>query len=984
MMNNNISPSTTVSHYRIVSKIGAGGMGEVYMAEDTQLSRRVALKILPEDFAADERQLRRFEREARAVSALNHPNILTVHEFAREGQIHFLATEYVDGETLREKISGRDLSLVEALKIAEQAASALAAAHAAGIVHRDIKPENIMIRRDGIVKVLDFGIAKLISPPVGWVDTEGKTLEGKLTATQPGTFVGTLAYMSPEQVRGKTLDGRSDVFSLGVVLYEMLTGKDPFERATTGDTIAAILTENPPPVVVENPTAPVELERILNKALRKNPDERYQTSKDFLLDTKSLRREIEFGGSTARTGGAAESNQNETRLTETADAQSTNGTTTSVVTRGFSPSKWLLVFLAAVLAAGSAWWLVGKLLFESEMVQPTAFGTVEIVNWRSTPGEIYSIGAFSPDGKMVAFSSTKTGAKNIWVKQLAGGEAVQITKDDFGNQYPIWSPGGDEIAFFSTRGGSHSIWRTPSLGGNPTFVKAVDDGSTILRRWSSKDSVYYESKSNLFVLDIKTGETKQLTNFDAKTAGAKSFSVSADETRIACIRFENDRYAILTMPVQGGDPLQIYESTGEIRNVVWHTDGRRVLYSAAVGGAFQVFAVEAGGKPLQITSGERDAFALDVSADGSKILYGASKEESDVWGVNVEKAEEFSFASDINSELWATIAPDNKTVAFQSIKNLSQGDKICCGTILTKRADESDAETFQLVAEGSLPVWSPDGRRLAFLRLSGETFNLWTVGAAGGAEKQLTSGGLPLAEFSVLPYNRTQTSVYDWSPDGTKIAYVTKENNQSNIWLVDPDDANRTQMTDNADANLSLYCPIWSADGKRVAFASRTNKAADGKRYFGVSTVDSETKIVRTIAHAENFQRLLGFSASGNELFLVEIKDKNSPLSPVEVSITEMNVETGERREIVKLDAAYFYNIRLSADKKMLAFVSNRDGKNNIWLTSVSAGGVSRKITSNNDNRLYFSTLAWSPDGRTIYFGKQTRYSQLSMVNNFK
>jgi len=979
----NLEIGNSLGRYRILKKIGAGGMGEVYLAEDVNLNRRVALKILPEDFAADAARLKRFEREARAVSALNHPNILTVHEFAREGSAHFLVTEFVEGETLREKIIGGELSPVDALKIAEQAAFALCAAHEAGIVHRDIKPENIMIRLDGIVKVLDFGIAKFIAPSGDLVDTEGETLEKKWTVTQPSAFIGTLAYMSPEQVRGKTLDARSDVFSLGVVLYEMLTGRDPFGRATSGDTIAAILTENPPPVTDENVRAPAELERILNKTLKKNRDERYQTSRDFLLDVKSLRRELEFGESAARTGGAA-SSENKTRLTGAADIQTTNGA--SAARRGgFSPAHWVLIFLAAGLAIGGAWWFVVKRGFESEAIQPTSFSAVEVVNWRSTPGEIYSVGAFSPDAKMVAFSSTKIGAKNIWVKQLAGGEAVQITKDELTNQNPIWSPDGGEIAFLSARGGAFGIWRMPSLGGNPAFIKAIEDGGAILQRWSKTDKIYYESKGNLFALDIKTGQANQLTNFDAATVSAKNFSVSADEKRIACVAFENERYGILTMPQAGGAPERIFESADEIRNAVWHADGKRVLYSTAVGGTFQIFAVEAGGKPLQITFGERDALALDVSADGAKILYGASKEESDVWGVNVEKGEEFSFASDINSELWASVAPNNKTVAFLSIKNLSQGDKICCGAILTKRIEQPGAETFQLVAGGSLPLWSPDGKRLAFLRLAGATFNLWTIGAAGGEEKQLTSGGgLPLAEYTVLPYNRTQASVYDWSPDGKKIAYVADENNQSNVWLVDADDASRVRLTDSADANSFLYCPLWSADGKRVAFGSRTSKAADGKRYFGVSTVDVETKAVKSVGQTENFGRLLGFSASGKELLLAEIKAKNPTGLPVETTITEVSLETGERRQIAKLDAAYLYNIYLSSDKKMLAYASNKDGKDNIWVARLAADGAARKITSNNDPRLYFSTLAWSPDSRAIYFGKQTRYSLLSMVTNFK
>jgi eukaryotic-like serine/threonine-protein kinase len=977
----------SIGHYNIKRLLGAGGMGEVYLAEDTKLNRKVALKILPESFAADARRLKRFEREARAVSALNHPNILTVHEFSREGDTHFLATEFVEGETVREKIGLGELSLVDSLNIAEQTAFALSAAHAAGIVHRDIKPENIMIRRDGIVKVLDFGIAKLVAPSGEFINSEGETLARKWTETQPGAMIGTLAYMSPEQVRGKTLDARSDIFSLGVVLYEMLLGKAPFERSTSGDIIAAILTETPPPVTVEVVNAPAELERILNKALKKSCDERYQTSKDFLLDLKSLRRELEFAGaSTVRTGAAA-SGENQTRFTDAANAQTTNSAATKK-RGGISSVQWLLIFFAASLAIGGAWWFTGKRKFENKAIQPTAFSQVEVVNWRSTPGEIYSVGSFSPDGKMVAFASTKIGSKNIWVKQLSGGEAVQITKDEFKNQNPIWSPNGDEIAFYSTRGGTSGIWRMNSFGGTPTFIKTVEDGSMVLHRWSKNDLIYYEETGNLFALDIKSGQSSQITNFDAAKVKTGSFDISPGEEQIAYITFENEQYIIWIMPARGGDglPKQIVSATDEIRNAVWHADGKRVLYSKKTDGSFQIFGADAAiGNPAQITFGERDAFALDVSTDGAKILYGGSKEESDVWGVDVERGEEFSFASDIDSELWATVAPDNETVAYQSVKNLSQGDKICCGAIFTKR-NSPGAENFQLVAEGSLPAWSPDGRRLAFVRLAGETFNLWTIGAAGGAEKQLTAnGGLPAAEYSVLPYNRTQTSSFDWSPDGKKIAYIAGGNNQSNVWLVNTDDTNRTLLTDNADANLFLYCPLWSTDGRRVAFASKMNEAGgDGKRYFAVSIVDVETKAVKSITRTENFQRLLGFSASGKELFLAEIKGKSPTGLPVETTIIEVGIENGERREIAKLEAAYFYNIRLSADKKMLAYVSNRDGKDNIWLVRSATGGEARKITSNNDNRLYFSTLAWSPDNRAIYFGKQSRYSLLSMITNFK
>ena len=962
-------------NYKIVRLLGRGGMGEVYLAEDARLKRRVALKILPPGFAADASRDSRFEQEARAASALNHPNILTVHEFGAENGIHFLATEYIEGETLRERISNGEVTLADALDIAAQAAFALSAAHAAGIVHRDIKPENIMIRADGIVKVLDFGIAKLTAAPL---NAEGETLEKISTRTKPGALLGTPAYMSPEQIRGETLDARSDIFSLGVCLYEMLTGGNPFQQATTGDVIAAILKENPSPVTQENVAFPAEIERILSKSLKKKRDERYQTSRDFLLDLKTLRREIEFSETAERTGGKKSPPNAETNAAAKVYTNNADG-----IGVGTSFSKWLPILLVAVLAFGGAWWFFARRGGQNEAATPLSNvpQTVEVVNWRSTPGEIYSTGAFSPDGKMIAFTSTKTGSKNIWVKQLSGGEAVQITKDDFTRTNPIWSPDGDELAFLSQRGGTTGIWRMPSLGGSPVFISAVTDGGAVLRRWSKSGAIYYESKGNLYKLDLKTAQLSALTAFDPAKTSVSSFSVSPDESQIACVRFENDRYAVLTMPV-GGAAQQIVESADEIRNVVRHTDGRRILYSQNTNGIFQMFAADAsGGKQTQITFGERDAFALDASADGAKILYGASKEESDIWGVNVEKGEEFSFASDINSELWAAVAPDSKTVAYQSIKNLSQGDKLFLGAILIKPTD-SDAPPFQLTASGGLPVWSPDGKRLAFIRVAGETPDLWIINSGGGEEKQLATGGLLPVEYTVLPYNRHQANHFSWSPDGKKIAYISDGGGQRNIWLIEADGANNAQLTNNTDSNVSVFCPLWSADGRRIAYSSKLEElSTDSKNSYTTSVIDIETKNKKTVVQSETFQRLLGWSQSDKEIIVAAAKTGTG--LPTEVKIIQANIETGEQRQSAKLDAAYLYNIHLSADKKLLAYVSNKDGKDNVWVARPN-GSEARKITSNNDARLYFSTLSWSPDNQAIYFGKQTRYSLLSTVINFK
>ena len=950
-----------LNHYEIVAPLGAGGMGEVFLATDTKLKRKVALKLLPPDFTGDKARLRRFEQEAQTASALNHPNIITIYEVGAEANLNFIATEFVDGQTLRQKMRGAGLPLNETLEIAQQIAGALVAAHQAGIVHRDIKPENIMVRPDGLVKVLDFGIAKLFAPASATVDREAETIARGLT--RPGIILGTLHYMSPEQVRGLPLDARSDIFSVGAVLYEMLTGAGPFVKPTKSDVIAAILTETPPPLTNLRTDAPPELQRIVAKALQKNRENRYQTSRDLLLDLKSLGQEMELAGNPARM----------TQPTNVAEAYPTS----PLSTRRFSLTQTLALLLLAGLAISAAWWFAFR--GNAPVYAPSSLKTAEVATWRSTPGEGYSIGSFSPDGMKVAFVTTAGGNGNIYVKQTAANALpVQTTKDEFHNNYPIWSPDGEEIAYFSLRGNQPGLWRTPYLGGSPRLIKTVEESDTIPRYWSKSGALYYEAKENLFALDMQSGQTAQLTNLDATQTDAFSFSISPDEKQIAYISYEGEQWSIRITAVRGDTPKQIFRSAADIKTVNWHSDSRRLFYSALVDDALQIFVTDIDGhSPTQITFGDRDSLALDVSTDGAKILYGSTKEESDIWGVNVTTTEEFALTSDISTEFWPNISSDSKTVAFQSTKN----DRLLRGAIMVNQA-VSTAPPAQLVANGFLPVWSPDGNQLAFMRVVGEAYNLWAIKATGGAEKQLTQNGLLTVTNTLLPYNRTEASIFSWSPNSAKIAFIAQRGEVCNMWLAAADGGGETQLTDNSDAALAFYSPLWSSDGKHIAYTSKSYTTVDGKPNYSVWVIDVETRKAKLVFQAENFLRLLGWAEDEKGLIIATRKSK-AVQAVTEVGLVEIRLDAGAPRPITVQPSTYLYNIHLSADRRTLAFVSQQDGKDNLWLMPAS-GGAAKKLTANNDTRLYFSSLAWSPDGKAIFFGKQARYGLLSMFTNFK
>ena len=455
---NNLASDSRIGHYRVISKIGSGGMGEVFLAEDARLNRKVALKVLPETVAEDKDRLRRFEQEARAASALNHPNILTIYEFGFENERHFLAAELVEGDTLREAINGGELSLADALVVAEQTAFALAAAHAAGIIHRDLKPENLMIRRDRIVKVLDFGLAKLVEKKEIVSEAEAETRA--LVKTSPGIVMGTAAYMSPEQVRGKETDARTDVWSLGVVLFEMVSGRLPFAGKTTSDMIASILKSEPSMLSHIVPDVPPELEKIVGKCLRKNRDERFQNVMDLQIDLKDLQRDLEFQAKLERSVAPNKNHlklADETRATEilevdkTADAGKAVSTKDRILSPHHQPSsaeyiageiknnkRGVFAALAVLLAAalGLGWWFYANRSASSNDKAINSIAVLPFVNGSNDAGLDYLSDGLSesvidrlsqlPQLKVIARSSSfKYRGENIDIQDVANKLGVQ-------------------------------------------------------------------------------------------------------------------------------------------------------------------------------------------------------------------------------------------------------------------------------------------------------------------------------------------------------------------------------------------------------------------------------------------------------------------------------------------------------------------------------------------------------------------------------
>jgi len=950
-------------------------MGEVYLAKDTRLNRKVALKVLSAELTSDKKLLARFEQEARSASALNHPNIITIHEIGKDRGIHFIATEFVEGETLRQRIGGKRLETARALDIAMQIASALAVAHEAGIVHRDIKPENVMLREDGLVKVLDFGLAKLSEENIAEYDVDSEALTPTQVLTNPGMLLGTTAYMSPEQARGRPVDARTDIFSLGVVFYEMLTGGRPFAGETTSDVIAAILRSEPQPLSIHAPNAPVELEQIVKKALGKDREERYQVVKDLLLDLKVLQREL---------NSAAEISNAESFTTANESAAKTQ-IVASLKTERFSPkNNWLWFALPALvlLAAFSFWYLKPR---EAETNFLGSLPSAQITSWKSELGEGNSSWArFSPDGKLIAYVASKNGKRAILRKQIGGGEPFPPKQDNWVDWSPIFSPDGGRIAYCSERDTQSGIWDTPALGGSTVLRVALNARCQGLIHWAKDGAIiYFEVKDNLYALDIASKQITQLTNLDTSQLIQRDFNFTPDEKRIVYVDRREGKDDLWIADKNGENPVRLTNDIAEDSHPVWHPDGKRIIYSSNRNGVKQIYLAFLDGRsPLQLTNNDSDSYVADVSSDGTKILYKTTRDDADLWGVRLENGKEFQITTDIGIEFWQDVAPDGKRIAYQGAcrSSFGGGNPLECSILSPKITD--DNRQFQKSADGFNPRWSPDGNQMAFLRSEAGNNSFWIMSAAGGDARKLTDGGIFFGGFYQLPFNPVQTQDYQWSPDSRSLIYCANRGDVSNVWKAETNVPVETQLTYNEDKNLLFLNPLFSPDGRRIAWLSRL-PGKQRKTDWGIWIL--EDGAARQIHQSDSVLGLVGWSQSGNELIVKSVKDVDIPALalPVEVSLFRLALDGSAWRPITILKETFFQNIQLSPDRKMLAFVTRQDGNGTIQTIS-STGGTAKTLISSNDAGVYYSNLAFAPDGKALYYSKQANWQIISMIDKFK
>jgi serine/threonine protein kinase len=763
--------------YEILALIGAGGMGEVYQARDSRLNRLVALKVLPPDRVVNPERRQRFVQEAQLASSLEHPNIVIIYDIGTSDSVDYIAMELVRGRTVEALIPRRGMPLNQTLKIAVQVADALTAAHAAGVVHRDLKPGNIMVTDAEVVKVLDFGLAKLTETAHASQSDETRTQRASVQ-TEEGAILGSVAYMSPEQAEGRDVDARSDIFSFGAILYEMLTGQRAFAGASKMSTLAEVLKSQPKPLAELAPGLPGEVERLVMRCLRKNVDRRPQHMTDLKLELEGL--------------------------LEVSESGSLQALPTS---KGQAPSRLGWIAGAGALAltgAGLVWLLFPK----SEVpLEPAPLTT--LAGSESSPD-------FSPDGSQVAFQWTaENQLTNVYIQLISGGPPLRLTNDEGYHGSPAWSPDGRWIAYYANHpGGRRGIFEVPVLGGPERLL--LESASPLRPAWSpdgkwlalSLSEAFTDMVSGIMLLSVESGDRREMEKLSPALLGSRSGAFSPDGRRLAYGTFPagTNSGTIWTIALSPdmkpqGQPTQVTHSKVGAQFPVWTPDGREIVCldgNPQSSGAISRVAANGKGAIRRIPGLGYTNGPMAFSRTG-RFAYAHGGIDTDIWRFDLKGGgKPLAWASSTAFDAAAEYSPDGQRIAFSS--NRSGAREIWA-------SDAAGANAIQLTHFGGpvagVPRWSPDGRWLAFDARPDGNANIFVVGSEGSGLRRLTNSS-------------SEDARPNWSSDGRTVFFSSnRAGGAPRIWRVPADGGDPVQVSKQAGYGLRT-----SPDGEWIYYTA--------------------------------------------------------------------------------------------------------------------------------------------------------------------